>query len=253
MTRIISVVSGKGGVGKTTTVTNLAGALVNQGKSVIILDADIATPNLSLHLGIPFYPFTLHDALKKKIPITSALYEHPSGIKIIPASLSLDDLQGTDINKLDTHILHLLGQADYVVIDAAPGLGEEAQAAITVSDEILIVTNPEIPAVTDALKTVKIAQELGTKILGVVVNRKKELKHELSHDDIYSMLEHDIIATIPEDIAIPRSISLKNPAVISKPKSKSSRAFIKLAYKVTGESDLEDNRNWLQRVFGWMN
>ena len=73
MTRIISILSGKGGVGKTTVASNLGAALVKKGKDTIILDGNVTTPNLSLHLGIPLYPVTLHDFLNKKAQIESAI------------------------------------------------------------------------------------------------------------------------------------------------------------------------------------
>lgn len=82
MTRIISVLSGKGGVGKTTLVSNLGASLVKRGKNVIIIDGNVTAPNLSLHLGIPFYPITLHDVLKNKVPIESAIFHHESGLKL---------------------------------------------------------------------------------------------------------------------------------------------------------------------------
>jgi len=157
MTRVICVISGKGGVGKTTTVTNLGLALMRQKQNVIIVDANVTTPNLSLHLGIPFYPVTLHDVLKGANP-RDAIYEHESGLKIIPASLKTDDLAESRVEHLHRVMLNLLGMADIIIIDAAAGLGKEALSAINVADEIIVVTNPEMPAVTDALKTIKVAE-----------------------------------------------------------------------------------------------
>ena len=129
MAKIISVISGKGGVGKTTTVSNLGAALVSKGKEVIVIDGNVTTPNLSLHLGIPFYPLTLHDVLKKKIPITSAIYEHPSGLKIIPASLSVDAMKGVSMEKMENALWSLLGSADIILVDSAAGLGREAMSS----------------------------------------------------------------------------------------------------------------------------
>ncbi|MDD5416532.1 MAG: cell division ATPase MinD [Candidatus Aenigmarchaeota archaeon] len=252
MTRVLTVISGKGGVGKTTTVTNLGLALMKQGKSVIILDANVTTPNLSLHLGIPFYPVTLHDVLKGKADASEAIYEHSSGLRIIPASLKTDDLAETSIEKLNKVLMNLLGRADIIIVDAAAGLGKEALAAVNVADELVIVTNPELPAVTDALKTVKVAEQFGTKVLGVVVNRMRGLKHELPLDDIQSMLEIPIISVIPEDIAVPRSISEKIPVVHHRPTSKSAREFRKLAATISGTEFVEKQGSLIERLFGWM-
>ncbi len=252
MTRVITVISGKGGVGKTTTVTNLGMALMKAKQRVIIVDANVTTPNLSLHLGIPFYPITIHDVLRGNADPTEAIYEHESGLKIIPASLKTDELAETGIEKLYSVMLNLLGRADIIIIDAAAGLGKEALSAINVADEIIVVTNPELPAVTDALKTVKIAEQFGTPVMGVVVNRYKGLKHEMSKEDIIHMLERPIISIIPEDIAVPRSIASKIPVVKNSPGAKSSREFRKLAAQISGSEFIEKEGNWLERVFGWM-
>ena len=211
MTRIITVTGAKGGTGKTTTVTNLALALMKKKQNVIILDANVTTPNLSLHLGIPFYPMTLHDVLKKKITIDEAVYKHRSGIKVVPASLSVDAMKGVRFERFESAVWNLLGQADFIILDAAAGLGREARAAIDVADEIIIVTNPELPAVTDALKTVKVAEELGTSVLGVVVNKVNGHKHEMGKKEIKEMLEVPILTSVPHDISVPESIYEKTP------------------------------------------
>ena len=252
MTRVITVISGKGGVGKTTTVTNLGLALMKAKQSVIIVDANVTTPNLSLHLGIPFYPVTLHDVLRGHADPTEAIYEHESGLKVIPASLKTDELAEVGIEKLYSVMLNLLGRADIIIIDAAAGLGKEALSAINVADEIIVVTNPELPAVTDALKTIKIAEQFGTPIMGVVVNRYRGLKHEMSKEDVQHMLERPIISIVPEDIAVPRSIANKTPVVKNSPSSKSAREYRRLAAHVSGSEFIEKEGNWFERVFGWM-
>ena len=130
MTRIIGVISGKGGVGKTTTVSNLGTALVSMGKKVIILDANVTTPNLSLHLGIPFYPITLHDVIKKRAPIEKAIYEHSSGLKVIPASLAVSEIKDLELDKFESLLWSLLGKADIIILDTAAGLGREYLADV---------------------------------------------------------------------------------------------------------------------------
>ena len=253
MTRIISVLSGKGGVGKTTLVSNLGASLVKRGKNVIILDGNVTTPNLSLHLGIPFYPVTLHDVLNKKAPIEAAIYHHESGLRIIPASLSYEAVKDIDMEKFQATLLKLLGKADIVIVDAAAGLGREALAAINVADDLIVVTNPELPAVTDALRTIKIAEEKGTKVLGVVVNRIRGLRHELSLNEIKSILEVPIIAAVPEDLAVPRSIAKRLPVVHHKPKSKASLEFQRLAAKIVGEPWIAiKKKGWMERLFFWL-
>ena len=253
MTRIITIISGKGGVGKTTTVSNLGAALTELGKEVIIMDANVTTPNLSIHLGIPFYPVTLHDVLTRNVHINEAIYVHSSGIKIVPASLSVDSLRGLSLDRLETTLLHLLGKAEIIILDAAAGLGREAQAAIEVADEIIVVTNPELPAVADALKTIKIAQENGTKVLGVVVNRHKGKKHDMGLEEIQQMLEVPILGVVPEDNKVQESIANKTPVVKYSPRCKASREFKRLAAFIAGAGfEPLKERSFTERIFSWL-
>lgn len=246
MTRIIAVVSGKGGVGKTTMVANLGTALSNLGRNVIILDANLTTPSLGMHLGVPLYPVTLHDVLKGRANIKDAVYKHESGVKIIPAGLSLRDMRGVDSKDLPNALLDLLGSAEIIIIDAAAGLGREALAAIEAADEMLIVTNPEISAVTDALKAVKIAEQLGTHTTGFVVNRVSGKSHEMSEKDILSMLDHvPYLGQVPEDLAVQKAISARVPVVRHSPSAKASSEIMNIAASLVGEETR------LQRVTPW--
>jgi len=200
MTRIIAIVSGKGGVGKTTFVANLGTALAGMGKDVIVLDANLTTPNLGIHLGVPLFPVTLHDVLKGRAHIRDAIYDHESGLRVVPAGISLRDLRGVDAKDLPTALLDLLGHADIILLDAAAGLGREALASIEAADEMIIITNPDLPSVTDALKAVKLAEQLGTRTLGVVINRVTGARHEMRREDIVGMLDDiELLSEIPED------------------------------------------------------
>ncbi len=235
MTRLISIISAKGGVGKTTLTANIGACLAEMGHNVVILDANITTPNLGLHLGIPLFPVTLNDVLKGSAKIHDAIYEHESGLKIVPSGISLRDLRGTDARDLPSALLDLLGSTDIVIIDAAAGLGREALAAMGASDEVIIVTNPELTAVTDALKAVKLAQQLGTRIRGVVVNRVSGKKHQMTSNEIMSMLDDiNIIAEIPEDIAVQEAIAKKTPVVLHKPGNRASEEIRRLSASIVG-------------------
>src|SRR3989344_2697570 len=146
MTKVITITSGKGGVGKTTTAINLAAALNAFGKEVIIVDANLTTPNVGLHFGAPIVPVNLNHVLLGKAKIADAIYEHESGTKIIPSSLSVKELRNINHSKLKDIGKKLKRLADIIIYDSAAGLGEEAIAAMEAADELIIVTNPEIPA-----------------------------------------------------------------------------------------------------------
>lgn len=252
MTRIIAVVSGKGGVGKTTFVANLGAALADMGRNVIVLDANLTTPNLGIHLGIPLFPITLHDVLKGRANIRDAIYDHESSLKVIPAGISLRDLRGVDSNNLPNALLDLLGAADIVILDAAAGLGREALAALEAADEMIVVTNPDLPAVTDALKSIKLAEQLGTKTLGVVVNRVQGKKHEMRREEILSMLDDvALLAEVPEDVNVQRAISARVPIIYHKPNSRASHEIKRAAAQLIGRGYIVQ-KPWHQRLFGFL-
>lgn len=249
MTRIITCASGKGGVGKTTLVANLGAALAERGKNVIVIDANLTTPNLGMHLGVPLYPVTLHDVLKGHATMQEAIYEHESGLKIVPAGISLRDLRGVDVRDLSDAFLDLLGKADIVIVDAAAGLGREALAAIESADELLLVTNPDLPSVTDALKAVKLAEQVGTRVSGIVVNRISGRKHEMSRHEIMSMLDDiDILAEIPEDFSVNEATSKRIPVIHHNKKSRASKEIRRLAARLVGEEYII-KEPWYTKLF----
>lgn len=235
MTRIIACVSGKGGVGKTTIVANAGAALAEMGKDVIAIDANLTTPNLGFHLGIPLYPITLHDVLKGRATIKEAIYPHNSGMKVIPAGISMRDLRGTDARDLPNTLLDLLGSSEIVLLDAAAGLGRETLAALEAADEMIVITNPNLPSVMDSLKARKLAEQMGTKIIGAIINRRRGTKHEITTEDISGMLDDiEILAEIPEDKTIDESIALRSPIIQHAPRSAASNELRRLSARLVG-------------------
>lgn len=251
MTRIIAVASGKGGVGKTTLVANLATALALYGKSVVAIDANLSTSNLGLHLGIHLYPKTLHDVLEGKAKIHEATYKHKTGFRVVPADISLRKIKKVGHNDFVDIFYKLMKGTDFILIDSAAGLGKEAQASIEAADELVTVTNPELPAVTDAMKLGLLANKFETHNLGVVVNRIKGEKHELPLDHIEEMLGVPVLGTIPEDKEVRKSIALKEPLVYCNPKAIAAQHMRALAANLIGEY-YKPKIPWSIRLFGWL-
>src|SRR5438445_1476784 len=131
LTRIIAVCSGKGGVGKTTFTANMALALNYYNQKVVIIDCNVSTPHLASYLGVTDHKFTLNDVLKGKVAITDAIQNY-YGIVYIPASEELKDLEKMNILNLKHHVRKLFFPVliDFVFLDSAPGLGNEAIAYI---------------------------------------------------------------------------------------------------------------------------
>jgi septum site-determining protein MinD len=235
MARTILVLSGKGGSGKTTVAANLATVLNDLGKTVVVADGNLTTPNLGLHLGTELDALTLHDVLKGQADILDAMKITPSGLRVLPASVSVDDLKGLDPDQLGPSLSPLHDQVDYIIIDGAAGLGNEALAGLKAADEVIVVTNPEIPAVTDALKVIKLAEEAGVEVTGIVVNRVKGKRHELTNEDITSLLDEPILAEIPEDDAVAKAISRGEPVTMFSPNSSAALDMRNLAGSFVGQ------------------
>jgi len=250
MSKLITITSGKGGVGKTTTSINLATALNAFGKDVVVVDANLTTPNVGLHLGAPIVPVSLNHVLLGKAKVDEAIYEHESGTKIIPSSLSVNELRRINHKKLKDVGKKLRKMADIVIYDSAAGLGEEAIAAMESADELVIVTNPEIPAVTDALKTSKLIEQLGKEVRGVIVTRSdSKSKTQMPLKNIAEMLELPILGVVPEDERVKQSLVMKDALVHTFPKSKPSLAYKNIAAKLI-DLDYNEKAGFFDKLFG---
>ena len=227
--RLITITSGKGGVGKTVTAINLGAALNSLGKEVIVVDANLTTPNIGLHFGAPIVPVSLNHVLLGKAKVIDSIYEHESGIKIIPSSLSIKELRRLNYKKLREVGKRLSRIADYVIFDSAAGLGEEAIGAMEAADELIVVTNPEIPAVTDALKAVKLAEGMGKVVKGIIVNRVKGTKNEMTVSNVKEMLDLPVLGVVPEDEKVQASLKSKDALLHVFPKSKAAKAYKRIA------------------------
>ncbi|MCD6483102.1 MAG: cell division ATPase MinD [Candidatus Aenigmarchaeota archaeon] len=260
-TRVIGIVSGKGGVGKTTVVSNLGVALAKHfKKKVVIVDANITTSHLGLFLGIYYSPITLNKLLKtrkRKLKLKDLLNQPLENLIVVTSSLSVRDLKGVDILKLEKVIdkIKRTLKPDFILIDSAPGLGREALATLKAADEILFVSNPFIPAAMDIIRVNEVAKELKTNSIGIVLNMVRNEPYELTPEEIEQFVELPIIEMIPMDKNVLKALALKAPVVDKFPDSKASKAFIRLAGKFCGEqvefeeSIFDSIKNWFSKLF----
>jgi len=251
MKRVIVITSGKGGVGKTTTAINLGAALNHFGKDVLVIDANLSTPNVGIHLNSPEVPINLNHVLQKKAYPFEAVYEHESGVKIMPSSLSVKELKKIKPEKLKNFKKDFLDISDYIIIDGAAGLGHEAVSVMEMADELILVTNPEMPAITDALKAIKVAEQKKKKITGVIITRVRRNRSELQPETVKQMLEAEILGSVPEDIVLQEALQLKDAVVHTHPKSKPSRAYKEIAAKLT-DTDYDSDKD-KERFFERLN
>ena len=250
MQKVIVITSGKGGVGKTTTAINLGAAMNYFGKNILIIDGNLSTPNVGIHLNSPEVPVNLNHVLLGKADVFESVYEHESGMKILPSSLSIKEFNKIKIEKMKDFKEDFKKMADYILIDGAAGLGNEATSVMDIADELIVVTNPDVPAITDALKAIKTAESKKKSILGVIITRVKKNDIEMQPESVKEMLESSILGMVPEDILVQKSLSLKDAVVHTHPKSKSARAYKEIAAKLLDieyDSD-QDKERFLERV-----
>ena len=230
----IAIASGKGGTGKTTISANLSVALSKFGKDVIVLDADIAMANLELVMGLDGKPITLNDVLAGSASVEQAIYEGPGGVKVVPAGVSLDSFKKAKPEKLLEVLSKLHELGDIIIIDCPAGIGKEALTAISTAEHLILIVNPEISSISDALKVVAIARRFETNILGTIINRTTMDDSELSSKAIETILEVPILGVIPEDPNVRRCAAFGEPIVIRYPNSPASQAIMQIAARLTG-------------------
>lgn len=249
MGKVIGVISGKGGVGKTTTAVNIGATLShNFKKNVVVVDTNVSSSNLSLHVGAHFHPLTLNDALRGEVNIEETIVNHPSGLKVVPASLSVDDLF-IDTQNLPEIVNDLKKEHDIVILDTAPSIGTETLNALKVCDAVVVVTTPHLPSVTDALKTIKLSEKLNVPVLGVVLNMYRK-NAPLSVADVEYMTNSKVIGIIPYDTDVDTSVMKKVPMVHFRPGAKASHGFKGVAASMIG-IDYKPEKNWFDRIVGW--
>ena len=236
MVRIISICSGKGGVGKTTLVANLGLALQNFGKRVAVVDCNLTTSHLGLLFGLYNFPITLNDFLKNEVKLEDAIYTHPSGLKVVPASLELKDLVNIEIENFKNKLKEVFHDFDVVLLDSAPGFGREALIALQAADEVLLVANPFISSLVDVVKCKQLINSLENKpiAIGIVLNRIKKKFYEISAEEVREFCELPVIGVVPEDEKILESSNKKSLVLLSNKNSPSSKAFIEIAAKLVG-------------------
>jgi len=238
VTRYICIIGGKGGVGKTTSAISLAHAMSRHRKTLLV-DANLTTPNVNVHLGAPILRKTLMQVLKGEASIQEAIYSHESGLRILPTISTVRDLKTMKYDKIKATLRELEDEAEIIILDTSAGLNKETIIVMEASDEMLVITNPELSAVLDAQKALQLAHELGKTILGVVINKQGEHRHELKVDEVEKLLDLPVIGIIPYDTAVREALNLKHPVTHTHPKSKASRSYEELAGLLLGKSYFE--------------
>lgn len=233
--RAYAIAGGKGGVGKTTTVTNLATALSAAGYEVVGVDVDLGMANLGPVLGVePEDGQTIHDVLAGETGISAATYQTDRGFSVIPGTQGLDEYAEADPSRLKYAVGPLKEEYDVVLLDTSAGLSHEVMVPLGLADSTVLVTTPDVVAIRDAAKTGELTTRVGGTVEGVVVNRARD---DEETQGLIDELGDEVLAPIPEDSAI----TMKH--VVARTGSPAAKAFSELAASIIGVGRLEETES----------
>ncbi|MBU0953752.1 MAG: cell division ATPase MinD [Nanoarchaeota archaeon] len=237
MTRIIGIVSAKGGVGKTTVTANLGAALTSFGKRTAVVDCNLTNPHLGLILGLlPNWKVTLNDVIKGRSKLSAAVHNHPSGLQVIPAAFEVRDIRSLNLHQLRNRIRDTFSRqrVDFVILDSSPGLFNEGLLTLRACQEIYFVATPHMPAIIDITKTIALLKKRDAKPSGIILNRVRNKPYELRDDEIEHFTHLPVLARIPEDENVLKATNFKVPVVTQHPGSKASVALSNFAADLAG-------------------
>lgn len=228
----MGIISLKGGVGKTSVVCSLGAGLASFGKKVLLVDGNFSAPNLGLHLNVVMPEVCMQDVLARKANISNAVYDLGS-FDVIFSSVS--NKEKVNFFKLKEKLKILKDKYDFILIDSSPSLNEETLAVILASDELFVVSTPDHPSLSMTLKAVERARLRGMNINGLILNKTYSKDFEISLSEIEETLKTPVLAVIPYDVNVLKSLSEFDSLINYKPKSEASVEYKKLAAAICGE------------------
>ena len=238
--QVIVVTSGKGGVGKTTTVANVASSLARLGKKVVVMDLDIGLKKLDLILGLENRViYDIVQVIEGECTLKQALVKDKRfpELYMLPAAQTRnkDDITPEQVKQLCDQ---LKKEFDYIFIDCPAGIEQGFRNAIAAADRAIVVTNPEVSAVRDAVRIIGMLESANFKDIKLVVNRiRNDMVKSGDMLSIEDLLEHlciDLLGVVPEDQSVVVSTNRGEPIILND-HSRASTAFNNIAHRTLGE------------------
>ena len=240
--RTLAVASGKGGVGKTNIAANLALALGQKGKQVLLVDGDLGLSSVDLLLGMsPRH--TLRDVVLGRKSIEDVMLDGPCGIRVLPASNGVEELANLDDfrrERLVRSLHHVAADLDFVLVDTGAGIARNVTSLALAADEVLVVTTPEPPSFSDAYALIKILarRSLGAppRLVVNMVSSQEEWQDVAARIALVSRrflsLELTQWGYIYEDPAVGQAVQRQEPLLQAFPYSLASKCIQQLAARV---------------------
>ncbi len=243
--RVIAVTSGKGGVGKTNLVANLACLLSRMKKKVLLLDGDTGLANIDVVLGLsPRY--NLSHVLREECTLSETLIEGPGGFLILPSSSGIQEM--SDLTREQKLVIleelnHLEMDVDYLLIDTAAGIAGNVMYFNLAAREIIVVASPEPTSLTDAYALIKVLhQRQGKKRFRLVVNMVRnaaegtEVFGRLSQaTEHFLHLSIEYLGHIVRDDCLPMAVKQQKAAAELYPQAPAVKCMERIAYKISKE------------------
>ena len=262
MQNVIVVTSGKGGVGKTTTVANIGAGLAHRGQKVALIDTDIGLRNLDVVLGLENrIVYDLVDVVEGTCRLRQALIKDKrfEGLYLLPAAQTRDKL-AVNPEQMVKLIAELEQEFDYILIDCPAGIEQGFKNAVAGAKSAIVVTVPEVSAVRDADRIIGLLSAAGIDDTQLLVNRMRpdmvRRGDMLGLDDTLDILGIDLVGVVPEDERIIRSTNMGEPIVLMD-KSSAGRAYRNIVRRIKGENvplmALDDSSGFgarLKKLFG---
>ncbi len=240
MARIITVTSGKGGVGKTTVAANLGVALAQRGRRVVLIDADIGLRNLDVIMGLENrVVYNILHVTRGVVPVERALIrdKHVSQLSLLAADQHAEKEDISPEEMIDV-CQALEGLADWLVIDSPAGIEQGFRNALAPATEVILITTPDVAAVRDADRVIGLVEASGKPTPWLVLNRlKPDLVARgdmLATEDVVDVLRIAVLGVIPEDSGIVAASNRGEPIVLE-PASRAGQALRNIAARLEGE------------------